>query len=359
MSLDNLRKEINIIDEKIINLICQRAEVAKKIAENKSVDDSPLYRPNREQEVYEKVRKLNKTAIDNVSIENIYREIMSATLKLEGSLKVAYLGPVGTFTHQAAVKRFGSSLKLLPANDIDEVFDVVQKKEVRYGVVPLENSIEGIVNATLDSLISYQLTIYAEISISVKHNLITYSDNLEQIKKIHTHRQAYPQCKKWAMKHLPQAKWKETTSTSAAVKAISENKDKTLAAIGSEAAAMTYNVPILSSNISDYQRNFTRFIVVGHDQSQPSKKDRTSIIFTLPDKPGALYTILQPIFDEKINVTSIESRPNRSELWSYIFYIELGGHRTQPNIAALIDKINELATSCRVLGSYPVDTTEI
>ena len=356
--LEELRKKINDLDEKIIQLISERSNVAKEIAREKTTDNSPLYRPAREQEIYNKIVKLNKGPLDDSSLQNIYREIMSATLKLEGDLKIAYFGPAGSFTHQAAVKKFGNSVSLIPARDIDEVFDVVQKKEVKYGVVPLENSIEGIVNATLDSLIAYQLIIYAEIKLSVKHNLLSYCTSLGELEEILTHPQAYGQCKKWVTRNVPQAHWRETTSTSRAVEIVSKDRSKKIAAIGSSAAALEYGVPILSNNIADHQRNFTRFVVVGHDQSTPSGKDRTSIIFTLPHKPGALYGILRPVFESELNLTSIESRPNRSELWSYIFYIELEGHRNDARIQVIVDKIQSLATSCRVLGSYPSDITE-
>ena len=355
--LDDLRKKIDAIDEKIIELISERALVAQNIAKAKHSENSPLYRPNREQEIYEKLKKLNKGPFEVVHLQNIYREIMSATIQLEGSFKAAYFGPAGSFTHQAAIKKFGNSLTLIPVNDIDEVFDVVQKKEAIYGIVPIENSTEGIVNQALDSLIDYNLNIYAEIRLSVEHNLLSFAEDLNQLKEVHTHRQAYGQCKKWLMRHLPQARWVETSSTSKAVADLAESKAPHIAAIGSQAASITYDVPIVYQNIADYENNFTRFIIIGRDHAQPSGKDRTSIIFTLPHKPGALFELLQPIMQAGVNLTSIESRPNKSEIWSYVFYIELEGHRESPQIEQAIKQISELATSSRVLGSYPFDVT--
>ncbi|MDH5716862.1 MAG: prephenate dehydratase [Spirochaetia bacterium] len=356
-SLSDLRTRIDEIDKEIINLLSERAKTAREIAEKKKEGNSVLYCPEREQEVYLKIKKLNKGILDNESLNNIFKEIMSAALKLEGSLKIAYLGPAGTFTHHAAIKKFGNSLELVPIDDVEEIFSAVESKKVQYGILPIENSIEGIVNSTLDSFIDYDLQIYAEINLLIRQNLISYAKELSEIETIFTHKQAYGQCRKWISKNLPSVKFIETTSTSKAVEFITKNKNSKEAAISSLTAAKIFNVPVLRENIEDNKKNLTRFVIIGNQAALPSGNDRTSIMFTLPHEAGSLYRALEPIFSAGINLTCIESRPMNKELWNYIFYLDMIGHTEDKKIKDALDKIKKVSTSFKILGSYPIDVT--
>ncbi len=356
--IDEWRREIDTIDERIMALLAQRLDCAKKIAVEKKKDGSPLYRPDREHQIYEKLKKINKTGLPDYVVENIYREIMSTAIYLEGSLKIGYLGPAGSFTHQAVIKRFGHSLEMIPFRDFEDIFDAVQKNRIKYGVLPIENSSEGIVNATLDALLQYQINIYAEIRLPIAHNLLTPAENLGDIKTVYTHKQAFAQTKGWITHNLPGVTFEETSSTSRGVEMISKSERKDVAAIGSSIAGEIYSVPVLAHNIEDFKRNFTRFIVIGHDKAQRTGKDRTSLVFTLPHQPGALYSILKSIFESGLNLTSIESRPAKSEPWTYIFYIDLEGHAVDHDVQMAIKTIESQTPSFRLLGSYPIDTME-
>lgn len=355
--LEDLRKKIDEIDEKIVNLINERAKIAHEIAKTKAKEGSPLYRPDRESQIYEKIRQINTGHLDNESLCNIYREIMSATLKLEGAPTVAFFGSVGSFTHQAAIKKFGHSLEFYAQKTISDVFDVVSRKHHTYGVVPVENSTEGIVNQTLDNFLNYDLRIYAEIRLAINHHLLSYAKELNQIRFVHTHTQAYAQCRRWLSQNLPNAEFVEEASTSEAVQKLAHLKDEFRAAIGSQLASEIYQVPILVSNIQDFEKNFTRFFVIGHDQSGPSGNDRTLISFALPNEAGALYKVLKPLARLKVNLTSIESRPMKSNLWSYVFYLDMDGHYEDKKIRKALFALQKKTIFLRLLGSYPVDTT--
>ncbi|RME92905.1 MAG: prephenate dehydratase [Candidatus Hydrogenedentota bacterium] len=353
--LEELRNKIDKIDENLIQLLSERARLAEEIGKVKQNHNAPLYRPAREQKIYERIKALNPGPLDDKHLLNIFREIMSAMISLEGRMKIAYLGPEGSFTHEAAVQKFGHSLHLVPCNDFNEVFEQVQKGKVYYGVLPIENSTEGIVNATLDGLVQYDLNIYAEILLSIEHNLISFAQSLDEIEEVYTHKQAYAQCNGWIRRNLPQAKFIPCSSTSEAVKLVSQKQNPKLAAIGSDIAARLYGIPVLERDIKDYERNTTRFIVISTQQAEKSGKDRTSVVFSLHDRPGALYATLQAIFENEINLTSIESRPSKTELWSYLFYLDFEGHQEDSKVKLALDSIREKAVFFRLLGSYPRD----
>ena len=353
--IKDLRKKISEVDKKIIEFLSERSKIVLDIAKTKKKEKSPLYRPHREQEIFLFLDKYNPGPLKNSHLHNIYREIMSAALSIEGDLKAAYLGPEGSFTHQAALKKFGSSLELKALESIETVFQSVEKGDSQYGILPIENSIEGKVTTTLDALLEYGLHIYSEVHLSVKHQLISFARSLEGITTLYTHRQAKYQCRRWLLKNLPEVEWIETSSTSKAVIQVASKKDKTSAAIGSNSAASFYKVPVLRVNIEDSNQNFTRFIIVSKNMSEPSKKDRTTLVFSLPDNPGSLYNVLEIIFKAKLNMTSIESRPNRFELWNYIFYTDIEGHQLIEPLKGVIKKLKEKTTFLKVLGSYPID----
>lgn len=360
MTLDELRKKINEYDRQIIALINERADLGHEIARAKKKEGTPLYRPDREQDVYNRISALNTGVLTDTDLFNIYREIMSATIRLEGSLSIGFLGPEGSFTHEAALKKFGHSLDFEPVHNIEEVFDLVQKRHLHYGVLPIENSTEGMVNRTLDALLDYDLNIYAEVKLLIQHNLLVNnkaSGNLSEITDIYSHNQALAQCRKWLNRNLPSARWHEMASTAEAAKFVSESKSVNIAAIGSRAAAATYHLNILESDIADYDRNLTRFVVIAEDNALPSAHDETLVSFILPDSAGALNKVLQIFAAADINITSVESRPRKSTLWTYVFFLTFNGHSSDEKIADVLNQVKKITASFRLIGSYPVDIT--
>jgi len=353
--MKEFRDQIDRIDGEIVRLIGQRAEFAREIANAKAKENLPLYQPDREQQVYTKIARLNPGILDDESLKNIYREIMSATLKLEGSIQLGYFGAEGSFTHQAALKKFGRSLSLAPFRTIDDVFLATQKKEIKYGVVPIENSTEGMVKATLDALVKYDLHIYSDIVLQIKQSLLTTATDLAVIEKIYTHPQAYAQARGFITRNLPRAEWIETSSTSEAVRLVAEEQSERLAAVSSHVASELYGLPVLVDDITDYKRNFTRFIVIGHDIARRAEHNRTMISFNLPDSTGSLYRALAPLYEHKINMRGIESRPDRNQVWNYIFFIDCDGHAEDENIKSAFADLKSITAGFRLLGSYPVE----
>ncbi len=353
--MKHFRDQIDRIDAEIVRLIGQRAEIAREIAAAKAKENLPLYQPDREQQVYDKIAKLNPGILDDESLRNIYREIMSATLRLEGSIQVGYFGAEGSFTHQAALRKFGRSLSLAPFRTIDDVFQAVQRREIKYGVVPIENSTEGMVKATLDALVKFDLNIYSDIVLKIRQSLLTRATSLAQIEKIYTHPQAYAQTRNFIMKNLAQAEWIETASTSEAVRIVARENSERLAAIASDVAGEIYGLRPLVEDITDYKRNFTRFIVIGHDVAKRAERNRTMISFNLPDTTGSLYRALGPLYEHNINMRAIESRPDRNQVWSYIFFIDLEGHREDEAMQRAFEAMRPLTSGFRILGSYPVE----
>lgn len=349
------REKIDRIDAEIVRLIGERAEIAREIAAEKTRENLPLYQPDREQQVYDKIARLNPGILDDESLRNIYREIMSATLRLEGAIRVGFFGAEGSFTHQAALRKFGRSLTLTPFRTIDDVFQAVQRREITYGVVPIENSTEGMVKATLDALVKFDLNIYSDIVLEIRQSLLTRATSLSQIEKIYTHPQAYAQTRNFVMQNLAQAEWIETASTSEAVRIVAQESNDHLAAIASDVAGEIYGLRPLVEDITDYKRNFTRFIVVGHDVAKRAGRNRTMISFNLPDTTGSLYRALAPLYEHKVNMRAIESRPDRNQVWSYIFFVDLEGHQDDEAMQHAFALMRPLTSGFRVLGSYPVE----
>ena len=354
--LEDIRKEINSLDKELIDLISKRIKIGKKVAEAKVDEDvKTFFRPDREQAVLNRIKELNPGELDNVRLQNIFREIMGATIDVQTSMKIGYLGPEGTFSHQAAFKKFGHTIPLVPCSDFHEIFDEVQKGNLRYGIVPIENSIEGVINNTLDHLLKFDLNIYSEVYLAIHNNLLTYANDYSQIKTIYTHPQPYGQCRAWLEKHIPKVDFHETSSTSKGAHIIAEKKDPSIAAIASVAAAEAFNIPVLAKKIEDYERNNTRFIVVSKEKALATPDSRTTIMFAVHHEPGSLFQALKPIHERKLNMTSIESRPYRSEPWNYIFYLDLLGHVNDPEVSGALELIKKSTPFFRVLGSYPLD----
>ncbi|MCB1191628.1 MAG: prephenate dehydratase [Leptospiraceae bacterium] len=352
--LENLRKIIDQLDTEIVEKIQERARIAKKIGEFKKENKSPIYRPDREKEVYEKIKSLNKGIISNYTLEAIYREIMSASFSVERGLKIAYLGPQGSFSHQAVRGKFGSSVETESYISISDVFSAVEKEYCDYGVVPVENSSEGLVNSTLDRFLTTELSlkIYSEIYMRVSLNLLGFETDISKVKKIYGIKIANSQCKNWINANLKHCEIIETSSTAQAAKIVSEQKEGV--AIASQIAAEIYRLDVLYESIEDLSDNSTRFLIIGKSQSPPSGRDKTSIAFSLHDKPGVLYHILKEFNDNNINLTKIESRPTRVKVWDYNFFIDFYGHEKDPHVKIVLENLKEKTTYLRILGSYPV-----
>ena len=351
MNLDDWRSRINNLDDEILKLLNQRGTAALRIGELKRQQDLPYFSPEREAQVLDRLVALNDGPLGADAIRVIWREILSASLALEHPLPIAYLGPPGTFTHQAATRRFGSSAQLLPVHTIAEIFDEVERGRAEYGVVPVENSTEGAVNVTLDRLIDSDVTITGEMTLDISQHLISRATDLAGVKVVCSHPQGLAQCRAWLAAHLPEATTEETASTSGAVERARD--DATVAAIASDMAAAVHGVPILRPRIEDNPSNSTRFLVIGRKTVPPTGRDKTSILFSMKNEPGVLYSILQPFATRGLNLTKIESRPTKRRPWEYVNFLDFEGHCETANVRDVLDEVRERCQFLKVLGSYP------
>lgn len=351
--LQILRQRINELDEQIQVLISERGMVAKQVADAKleAGNHSAFYRPEREAQVLRRVIERNQGPFSNEEIARLFREIMSACLALEQPLTIAYLGPEGTFTQAAALKHFGHSVSTMPLAAIDEVFREVESGTADYGVVPVENSTEGVVNHTLDMFMRSTLKICGEVDIRVHQNLLSKTPELGNITKVYSHQQSFAQCREWLDTYLAGIERITVKSNAEAAKIASEEKGA--AAIASEVAAGLYNLDIVKSNIEDDPDNTTRFLVIGKSLTPPSGVDKTTILVSASNKPGALWFLLQPFADANISLTRIESRPSRVGMWEYVFFMDIEGHADEPRIAEALKKLQQESSMLKVLGSYP------
>ncbi len=351
MNLDDWRSRINNLDDEILKLLNQRGTAALRIGELKRQQDLPYFIPEREAQVLERLVAQNPGPLGPDAIRVIWREILSASLALEHPLPVAYLGPPGTFTHQAATRRFGSSAQLLPVHTIAEIFDEVERNRAEFGVVPVENSTEGAVNVTLDRLIDSDVTITGEMTLDISQHLISRATELAAVKMVCSHPQGLAQCRAWLAAHLPEAAMEETASTSGAVERARD--DATVAAIASDMAAAVHGVPILRPRIEDNPSNSTRFLVIGRRAVPPTGRDKTSILFAMRNEPGSLYRILEPLAGAGINLSKIESRPAKRRSWEYVMFVDFDGHRDTPAVTSALAELTARTLFLRVLGSYP------
>ncbi len=351
-----LRDKIKKIDNQILALIQERGAVVLELAKQKSNQQSPIYLPDREQEVYHFLDNIDLPPMQSIHLRNIYREIMSAMIDVQKKLEVAYLGPAGTFTHQASLKKFGHSIHLEPMNTIDDIFHAISQNIYSYGVLPIENSTEGKVTQTLDAFMEYDVHIYAEIHLAVQHCFFSYAENLKDIRTVYTHPQAWAQCTKWLQTNLSEVNYKETTSTARAAEILRDHAtDSSIAIIASQGIQNIYKIPLYEKNIQDNLNNTTRFIVISKNPSKPGQANRTSVLFSLPHKPGSLYQALKPLFEENINLTNIESRPNKLDPWSYVFYVDVQGSCDNIRFQNVFEKVKQRTTFFKILGSYPID----
>jgi chorismate mutase/prephenate dehydratase len=349
--LKKLREQIDEIDLKILELLNKRTEIVLGVGKTKQNHQLKIHSPERERAILDRLRELNPGPFPNETLKIIYEEILSASLALQQPLKVSYLGPSATFTHLAARRKFGSSTEYISESTIKEVFESVYRGKAQYGVVPIENSTEGVVNYTLDMFIDWDLKIAFEIMLEISHNLLSKTGNREDIKKIYSHPQARAQCRGWLDSNFPNIPIIEELSTAAAARRVA--KDPTAAAVASELAASVYNLKFVEKGIEDHKANYTRFLVVAKEFPGRTGKDKTSIMFSIKDKPGALYLILRPFAKHKINLTKIESRPSKRKAWEYIFFVDMEGHVEDKAVRKAINDVKKECLYFKVLGSYP------
>jgi len=351
--LSELRKKIDAIDAQILQLINQRAACALEVARTKIAqgEHGCFYRPDRESLVLRRIQDLNTGPIPNETAVRFFREIMSACLALEKPLDVAFLGPEGTFTQQAAFKHFGHAVKTVPATTINDIFNAVESGNCQFGVVPVENSTEGIISHTLDRLLTSTLKICGEVEIRVHQNLLGLAENLADITEVYSHSQSLAQCRHWLDKHLPHAKQTAVSSNAEAARLAAANKHT--AAIAGIAAAELYNTPIIEKNIEDIANNTTRFIIIGQQVSAPTGKDKTSLVVSTGNQPGALHRTLEPFATAGVDMLNIESRPSRQGLWDYVFFIDIQGHTEDNAVAQALTSLKEKVSMLKILGSYP------
>jgi chorismate mutase/prephenate dehydratase len=350
MNLPEHRKAIDKLDAHIVKLLNERTKHVLAIGEIKIKAGEEIYAPHRERVVLQRICRKNNGPITNESLRAIYREIMSSALSLEKSLAVAYLGPEATFTHQAAIRRFGTSLRYSPQKTVADVFTEVSKNRADYGVVPVENSTEGVVTHTLDMFVDSDLKIVAQIVLPVQHCLLSkYSRS--QIKKLYSHPQSLGQCRGWVQANLPRVEIIETSSNARSAEFAAREKGS--AAIAGVLASEKYKVPVLEYDIQDNASNATRFLVLGRQCSPATGNDRTSMMFSIVHRVGALYRALAPFRRYRINMTKIESRPSKRKAWEYFFFVDCDGHVNDRKVAKAIAMLSEHCSYVKVLGSYP------
>jgi chorismate mutase/prephenate dehydratase len=352
MNLKNLRKQIDSLDKKIIDLLNKRSRIGLSIAKIKQKSGVSIYSPDREREVLRKVASENKGPLERRALEAIYREIMSSSLAGEKPIQVAYMGPEATFSHLAALKRFGSQVEYIACNNISDVFLEIERDGADYGVVPIENSIEGVVTHTLDMFMDSDLKICAEITLDVSHNLLANCPK-NKIKRVYSNPQVFGQCRIWLQENLPDAEKIEVSSTTRAAQIAA--KEKNSACIASLLAAKVYRLKVIAHDIEDSLHNITRFLVIGKTDVPATNRDRTSILFSIKDRVGALHDMLLPFKKYRINLTKIESRPSKKKAWDYYFFVDLEGHKDNPKVKKALLELENKCTFLKILGSYPME----
>jgi chorismate mutase/prephenate dehydratase len=349
--LNFLREKIDSLDEQILHLLNQRAEIALEVGRVKSGFGKDPYNPQREEEILRRLETENSGPFPGKGIASVFREIISACRSLEVALTVVYLGPPATYTHLAAIERFGTSVQALPAESIEEVFQGVERGKTCFGVVPIENTTEGVVNRTLDMFIESEVKICGEILVRISHDLISRSGKAEKIRKIYSHPQALGQCRQWLRKNFPQAVLSEAISTARAAQMAAEEEEG--AAIASSLASSLYGLKVIESRIEDYLHNYTRFLVLGRQGAEKTGRDKTSLLFSISHSPGSLYEILKPFSALAINLTKIESRPIKDKPWEYVFFLDFEGHLGDSPVQEVLQEMKRKVLFFKVLGSYP------
>jgi chorismate mutase/prephenate dehydratase len=350
--LERLRERIDSVDREILRGLNERARIVQRVGQLKREAGSAVYEPSRERCIVEALCRANEGPFPDAGIAPVFREIISATRSLEEPVRVAYLGPEGTFSHQATREKFGDNARLVAVQSIPEVFAAVESRKSTLGVVPVENTTEGVVTQTLDALAEFEVEVCAEVALRVSLDLLSQSERIEDVCRVASHPQPLAQCRRWLDRHLPDAERIETASTAAAAQLAAG--DAAVAAIASPAAASVHGLHTLESALEDRSDNRTRFLVIGLDRPARSGNDLTSAVFTIrKDRPGGVHALIEPMARLGVNLTSIQLRPINGKPWEYLFFIDLEGHRDDPDVAQALDAASEVALSARILGSFP------
>ncbi|NWK54306.1 prephenate dehydratase [Verrucomicrobiaceae bacterium N1E253] len=352
MPLDQIRKKIDTLDHQLIGLLSERADLVHEVGEIKKAEGLQIYAPEREHALLRRLAEINQGRIPEKSLRAIYREIMSSALALEDNLTVAYLGPEGTWTHQAAIKKFGHSINYASQANFAEVFDQVARRKAHYGVVPIENSTEGAISHTLDLFVDSPLQICAQIMLRIENGLMACIPR-DEIKTLYSHPQVFGQCRNWILRHFPEADLVEVSSTTKAAALARENAPNGAAALGGKLAAELNELTMLEESIQDRSTNTTRFLVIGEETCPATGNDRTSILFSIHDRPGSLVNALQAFDKLNVNMSKIESRPSKQRDWEYIFYVDLAGHCTDAAVSEALLELEKHCSLVKMFGSYP------
>lgn len=348
-TLTDLRQQIDDINNQLVELLNKRAALAQRVG--KAKQGSAIYRPGREASILTSIAASNTGPLPDAALQAIFREVIGACRNLEGQLRVAYLGPEGTYSEEAAIRHCGSTSAFMPAATIDEALQLVAKDGADVAIVPIENSTEGAVSHTLDLLLELPVRICGEHTLPIRHQLLSHATSLSAITEVAGHAQALAQCRAWLDAHLPHAKRLAVSSNAEGAQRAAVRP--TMAAIAGKRASGLYELPILVANIADRADNTTRFLAVSQAGAAPTGNDKTSLVCSVPNKPGTLHQLLQLFAQNGINMTKLESRPATHALWDYMFYIDIEGHAEDPLIAAALQKVEAYATFCKILGSYP------
>ncbi len=351
LDIPELRGQIDRIDSEVLRLLNRRAELVLEVGRRKTEQRLEYHVPQREEQIYARLSTENPGPFPAQAVRPVFREIISACLSLEHPLRVAYLGPRATFSHLAAMERFGLSAQFVGLRTIAEVFAEVEKGNADFGVVPVENSTEGVVSHTLDLLLDSPLQICGEVVVEATLHLLSQATQLSEVRQIYSHPHALAEARKWLERHLPNVPVVETSSTGAAAETAASEPGA--AAISSELAASLYDLRVLQRRIEDHPNNFTRFLVVGKAATPATAADKTSILFSIKDRVGALHRMLVPFAERRINLTKIESRPQKQKVWEYVFYIDFEGHVSEPRVQEALASLQPDCIFLKVLGSYP------
>ena len=351
--IDEIRDQIDKIDEKLLQLFNRRAKLAIQIGQEKfkKNDSNHFHVPHRERDIIERIKQTNPGPLPKEAVECIFREIFSATLALEKPLNIAYLGPETTFSHQAAIKQFGHSAVFVPTSGIESIFYEVEQGHADYGVVPIENSTEGVVNLTLDCFVDSPLVICDEVKLGISLYYLSKSGNPKKVRQIYSHPQPLAQSRNWLNQHAPGIE--QVTTSSTAVAAAIASKDDQAAAVAGKLAAECYDLKIIAEKIEDRAKNTTRFLVISREKAKKAKCNKTSVMFSIEDEAGSLLKVLQLFARNQINLTKIQSRPLRNRSWEYLFFVDFEGHSDDPHIEKVIRSVGKRCIFLRVLGSYP------
>ncbi len=350
--LKQIRKRIDALDDRLVKLLSARARLAQRIGKLKQ---GAAYRPEREAQVLRRMLAANRGPLAPGALARVYIEIISACRALEDEMTIAYLGPQGTFSQEAVFKHFGGGAAAMPCGSIDEVFRQAETGAVGYGVVPVENSTEGAIGRTLDLLLSTPARVCGEVMLPIRQCLMGRASQARDIRKVYSHAQSLAQCQQWLARHLPQAQRVAVVSNAEAARLAS--RERGAAAIGPKSAAALYRLNLIARNIEDEARNTTRFLVIAAHDAAPSGADKTSLVMSTRNVPGAMHELLAPLATNQVSMTRLESRPSRTGMWEYVFYVDIQGHQQDANVARALAELKQKASFLKILGSYPAAVT--